>query len=657
MPCNAPHLWACLLLLLYSVLASTNRISGRVGDTAELSCLREGKVSETPRQVNWSRTHQGVDQQLASVSVGEGEWPVKQVTLIYDSVLHLLLHNVSWGDAGGYLCVDGNGSMQATLVCIQNHTGHVGLSEGTNASWTCEGLGPQRVNVLRSTCLGPGDTANLTCPQGAKPPFHWLHHPGRGRCSPIFGKVSLRPGYGLRLRSGWPVLILPSLRLQQSGYYSCSANGLNYSVELLVQRSGILDFLMSSWIPLTTVSLTVCVYALCVTLSFTLRRKRQLAAHQMRIARLISFFRRNGCQENQVNSKNGSRDLRSRHRTSVTTGSGSTWYENVGSFDSRGGGVQEDANAVDVCDGNLEGGISYENLEAVEENHSEDYLNPESDAGSASSEDYLNPESDAGSASSEDYLNPESDAGSASSEGRMKLHANSGTQETTKAQVLYTADPLWTPPAVVSKKMGEDMVYAIPSGKSRVSLDSEGDYMNPDSDVGPFQTKAEIHCATDAEVYEPMSRQVNSYHKEQSNSDDEDYEKMESSDYSNVPAAGSVQMSEEGAQLGSRLMRSSENGEMSPLVPEQVQGSNLWQQPAGRCCGRPEEPALNPDTHLDFTGPNPPPRLHDTLSTLHPPLSLSPLPPRLSPLPISMTPSLPSLSTPPSRLYHPSPAP
>ncbi|XP_062917597.1 uncharacterized protein LOC134353528 [Mobula hypostoma] len=271
MPCDAPPLGACLLFLLCSVLASKNQILGRVGNTVELPCLREGNVSRTRQQVNWSRTLQGVVHQLASVNVSKGEWPGKQVTLIYDDVLYLLLHNVSSDDAGGYLCVAGNGSVWATLVCIQNHTGGVGLSEGTNIPWTCEGFEIQLVNVSRNSCLSLGDTAVLSCPQAAKPPFHLLHRgmePGKQRCSSIFGRVNLHPGYGLRLSRGWPLLIL---RLQQSGYYFCSPDGLKYSVDL-VQRSDILDFPLSLWIPLTTVFLTVCVYALCVTLSFTIRR-------------------------------------------------------------------------------------------------------------------------------------------------------------------------------------------------------------------------------------------------------------------------------------------------------------------------------------------------------------------------------------------------
>ncbi|XP_069783042.1 uncharacterized protein [Narcine bancroftii] len=197
-----------------------------------------------------------------------------------------------------------------------------------------------------------------------------------------------------------------------------------------------------------------------------------------------------------------------REGISLRNASSSTWYENVASAND----FEEDDPIVEEIRPSSEiGTLSYENLHAEDDADSEDYLNPDVD--SFLSEDYMEPiqegdpdedlQEGLDGHSARNYLNP--DADSFLSEDYMEPIQKGDLDEDLPDGHL-ACEPL---------AAGEDMVSDIVYARPRVKQPEIGG------------------TGEDMEVYEMMAAQQNN-HLDQPNDSDEDYEKMDSSDYCNL---------------------------------------------------------------------------------------------------------------------------
>ncbi|XP_069783043.1 uncharacterized protein [Narcine bancroftii] len=396
-------------------------------------------------------------------------------------------------------------------------------------------------------CPGPGLTTPLpwTVGRTVTLPCGQVHLPGRdpviwlrNLTQDVRTLASVTPGArgwggerAVLLRDPHPYLVIRRLMPEDSGTYTCrEGNGIAFTTRLKVHVSEVCIHSdgrnlsracvqeMDPHDQNGMVTLSCCpgnsVWLRCggsaspvnQTLHGSRRNStgREQVAHQTRIAQLLrSFIRR------KRNSEILSDPIRgNQQRISLRNASSSTWYENVASAND----FEEDDPIVEEIRPSSEiGTLSYENLHAEDDADSEDYLNPDVD--SFLSEDYMEPiqegdpdedlQEGLDGHSARNYLNP--DADSFLSEDYMEPIQKGDLDEDLPDGHL-ACEPL---------AAGEDMVSDIVYARPRVKQPEIGG------------------TGEDMEVYEMMAAQQNN-HLDQPNDSDEDYEKMDSSDYCNL---------------------------------------------------------------------------------------------------------------------------
>ncbi|XP_069783033.1 uncharacterized protein [Narcine bancroftii] len=483
----------------------TTPLPWTVGRTVTLPCGQVHLPGRDP--VIWLRNLTQDVRTLASVTPGARGWGGERAVLLRDPHPYLVIRRLMPEDSGTYTCREGNGIAFTTRLKV--HVSEVCIhSDGRNLSRACvQEMDPHDQNGMVTLSCCPGNSVWLRCGGSASPVNQTLHGSRRNSTgddpSMLFDRASLLPGYGLVFESP-PSLIILRPDLPEAGIYICEVKGIRILVGLVVQREGLLSFLLRYWIPLTTLALSLVLFTLSTRILMAINHRREQVAHQTRIAQLLrSFIRR------KRNSEILSDPIRgNQQRISLRNASSSTWYENVASAND----FEEDDPIVEEIRPSSEiGTLSYENLHAEDDADSEDYLNPDVD--SFLSEDYMEPiqegdpdedlQEGLDGHSARNYLNP--DADSFLSEDYMEPIQKGDLDEDLPDGHL-ACEPL---------AAGEDMVSDIVYARPRVKQPEIGG------------------TGEDMEVYEMMAAQQNN-HLDQPNDSDEDYEKMDSSDYCNL---------------------------------------------------------------------------------------------------------------------------
>ncbi|XP_078063605.1 uncharacterized protein LOC144489625 [Mustelus asterias] len=260
-----------ILWLLFTLGASQAllEVSGREGHGVVLPC-GSGEVIGDQRRVTWRRFGSNVT--LATLTTGSGETFRGRLSLIHNGGLSLLLYNVTLTDRGAYSCSNRELTGNITNLLVKdNCTMDDMFSLNSTANQRSAGPNEFPTGTL-SACAG--DDVWIPCRLTGNGPYRWEGqrepHDQEG-VSKLLDRVLLHPGYGVSLVSGASLVIF-RLRQRHGGIYTCRTNRMEYGVKLRVEKPGFWELLLEWWIPLTTVSCALFLYASVLALIHRLRR-------------------------------------------------------------------------------------------------------------------------------------------------------------------------------------------------------------------------------------------------------------------------------------------------------------------------------------------------------------------------------------------------